>query len=198
METQTILKNKVSKVVLADDLDWHTEQGWEIVEGFDQDDVVHLPANEERLVGNRSDAQSRSPRSFEQYGPTIQPGFKPVKVRRRYYLLVTDRGKRLDDLRERVHDLTEQVRQHSWEKVRFRDEYIETIKELEGQLAEEQGERDHAEKAAERTQRQLVNERNRSHEFEMDLGKLRKAIGDLKFKEIVGDRKDEDDEDDED
>lgn len=188
---QTILKNKVSKVVPADELDCYTENGWEVVEGFDQDDLVNVPV---------ATLPSQMPEHLEPYPPSglhrsVASGYKVVTVRRRHYLVVHDRGKVLEDLHGQLEELGKKANDHYWEREKAKDAHEKALEELQKELAREQELRGSVEKTRDLTIGYLENMRNQNHRLEQDLGKLRKAIGNLKFKEIVGERKDEDDDD---
>ena len=193
------LKGKVTKIIPADELERHTEMGWEVMEGFDQDDIAEIP-----IEGNNEPQQSHfAPSTYPpgQHGrhPQIHPvrnGYKPVPVNRRYYVVTMLRDKVVSDLRADNGHLSQQLSEFNWKQERTKKEHEKAIEESEKKLAEEhdQLERVRRQRGSMETQRDDQIDRNRR--LERDIGKLRAAIGDLKFKEIVGTNNEENEDED--
>ena len=195
---QTILKGKISRVVPAHELDQHTEEGWEIVESFDQDDLIDVPVSEDATVPKRDPLRGQGtvypPHLVGGSSPShyVAPGFKPKVVSRRYYLVVYDRGKKVADLHERADEATRERNKLQGELGRVQREHKEWTHAIEAQMESLQSELHKTQEKHRRDELLLIEHRKRRNKMEGDMGKVKQAIGDLKFTEIVG--KDEDNE----
>lgn len=195
MQKNTTLRGKVSKVISADVLEQYTEDGWEVVEGFDQDDIAEVPVdgNQEPMPSHCGSGPYPPGGQHNQRSMRSVPrGYQPTAVQRRYYLVVRDKGMVVTDLRGRIHEL--EIGNESWnhELEKAQSQYEKKVAELEAKLAQEHEILESVRKRRDEEEDRVMEMRDHTHKLEDHLGKVRQAIGDLKFKEIVGEDKDDD------
>jgi hypothetical protein len=189
------LRNRIFKVIPAEELERHTETGWEILESHIQHDIAEIPA-EDQVEHSSQQTTYYPPGHFQRHGPHIRHGYKPVPVHRLYYTVHTDREKVLVDLRAANERLSHQVLSFDHEQERVAREHKEAIEESEKKLVEEHDQLERVRRQRGRMESQRDGQIDRNRKLERDIGKLRVAIGDIKFNEIVGTNNQEDEDED--
>jgi hypothetical protein len=166
----------VHKTCLAQELETHTCAGWQVVAMFHE---THTP----RRDGDRYDDDNDRYDRFNGSGRSPQPvGPPPAPVTVVKFLL---RRPADSVLAQKTKELAE-VQCALQEERRSR---AEAKRLLDAKLVELEKSKDNAESAV-KAMRMEIEMRTRQttklRQYEVDLGKLRQAIGDLKFREILG------------
>lgn len=193
------LKDKIFKIVTPDEVEALTEAGWQILESFDQDDIADIPIEgSDDPTPPRRPTEVYPPRRYETtisqpsmpIRSSVRIGYRPVAVRRRYYTLMFDRRKVVEDLSEQLREVNNALGSERIQHKRNMAEQAKTVEELKAQVASLQKGIDAAKKKATAASEETRTLRGLRTKLEGHLRKVRKAIGEIEFEKIIEKGKD--------
>lgn len=151
--------------VTAEQLEWHSNKGWFLVAMMEETAIDYVTEQLPQSGG---------------YNPTNIK--KPLTLQVTRYLLGRKEESAVADLNAQV----EQYRANEGTRAEALRKAKEQAADLERKLAGERGRKEEILALLQNrdTAMRVLNERN--HKYEVDLGKVRQALGDLRMKEILG------------
>lgn len=179
-------KYEVQKVINAHEVEGHTAEGWTILESFEVEETapcyedlapafpvhVHVQGSDQYGIGSSIGQGLSSNR-------VSQTRFE--KIKQVIFLVGKTKGSVLAEKQAKINELEAEV--GDWKK--SADVAKEEKKTQEGELHRERDLRRDYHDRAERNAREREEQRARAGKLELDIGKIRKAIGERQMGEIL-------------